>query len=324
MTLPYCRHWLSLRTMIARALLLIMLLMINGCVVGPNYVPPEPVVPDDWQNLLITHNLSDEGFVQSFGTIGSEPTLGQGKYTLTNEECPWGLSFLDDDLIKLIDLQRAQSPTLHEFRAAVDQAWHQRWVLKRGAYPHIELRSEHFQFILDQDFRSAGSRTHDNVYRADIGWEIDMFGGIQRQVEVADRNLESQVESWRNAVLFFAGEIGLFYTDLRVNEHRIELQKQNIEFYEEVVQLVQQKVEFGGTAKIDLEEAQARLEKERQSMPIQVHSLTPHCCTKINNHNFCSHWNCKLFADQGEKRVVLVVSDPSMLCCCQTHADGRL
>lgn len=238
--------------------------------VGPNYRPPTPNLPASWRSLhpfeselsAETESLDTESVVQMI-QLGSSVSGHEHAYALTAAECPWWDFFLDEDLRELIALQRSRSPRLHELRASIDQAWHQRWVLKRGFFPHFENQAG-YSTGLDG---SGGGRMHDNILLAEMGWEIDIFGGRQRSVEVLHRNLEAQVETFRNGMVFLAGEIGLFYTDFRVNEARIELQQQNIEFYEEVVHLTEQKLALGGIAEIDLDESRARLERERALLP---------------------------------------------------------
>lgn len=247
----------------------------SGCMVGPNYKAPSARVPSHWQNLQSTSPLNGDDLavddpIAEVDNIIKTISLGydvcdqQYVYTLTGQQCPWWQEFLDEDLKCLIGMQRARSPRLHELRASVDQAWHQRWVLKRGFFPHFENEARYQTAIPSS---SDDGRVHNNILRAEMGWELDLFGGRQRAVEVLHRNLEAQVETYRNGMVFLAAEIGLFYTDLRVAEARIELQKENIEFYEEVVQLTEEKLALGGIAEIDLDESRARLERERAALP---------------------------------------------------------
>lgn len=241
-----------------------------GCIVGPNYVPPTPDLPGYWQNLdndsifqtnSTHHHLSDSSSDSSvcLDCVANRPIMG--------DDCPWWPQFLDEDLRVLIATQRVRSPSLHEFRARVDQAWQQRWVAKQGFFPTVNLFTGHTQNILDSELRTATSESYTNAARADLEWELDVFGGRQRLVESANRELESEVEGWRSAVVFLTGEIGLFYSDYRVAEARISILRENIAFYENMVDIVEQKLSFGSVAEIDLDEAQARLQRERAAMP---------------------------------------------------------
>ncbi|MEM9413132.1 MAG: TolC family protein [Planctomycetota bacterium] len=229
---------------------------------GPNYVPINPVVPSSWQNQT-NETASFDAPDGTLLTVQTDESIAGTGHGLSSYDCPWWASFLDDNMLRLMELQRTKSPDLHGLRAAVDQAWQQRWVLKRGLYPRIEN-----QFGRNERGGDPfGDQDFDNILRWDFSWELDLFGGVQRSIEAADRNLESQIETWRNANVFFAGEIGLFYTDLRANEARIALQLQDIEFYQFIVQLVEKKLSLGGTSEVDLEEAKAQLERVKALLP---------------------------------------------------------
>lgn len=243
--------------------------------VGPNYQAPAPRVPTQWQSLqndLNAHpfDSTSTDAIAEVDEILQTISLGHNvcdhpyAYSLGSEQCPWWEEFLDEDLRCLIGMQRARSPRLHELRAAIDQSWHQRWVLKQGMFPNFEIQAGYQTALPSAD---NDGRLHNNVLRADLSWELDVFGAQQRAVEAAHRTIEAQVETYRNGLVFLASEIGLFYTDYRVAEARIELQQQNIAFYEEVVQLTREKLQLGGIAAIDLDEAQARLQRERAVLP---------------------------------------------------------
>lgn len=233
--------------------------------VGPNYVTPNPQTPGEWQGTQKSDfDLEVENIVRTVN-LGRDVVAHDYAYSLTNDQCPWWEHFLDEDLHCLIGMQRARSPELHELRAAVDQAWHARWVTKQGFFPSLTTSLGYESGIPENGNSSA--RLHENLIRSEMTWEIDLFGRRQREVEAAHRDLEAEVETYRNAMVFLAAEIGLFYTDYRAAEQQLNLQIQNIAFYQEVVRLTQEKLALGGVAQIDLDEAQARLTREQASIP---------------------------------------------------------
>lgn len=241
--------------------------VLSGCIVGPNYAPPTPTVPDTWRSLTSEDPLDElVGTVRVAEAFPDQLSMTSECLPLSSLECPWWQEFVDPDLVTLIGLQQAKSPTLHEVRARVNEAWHQRWVLKQGFFPQFSLSTGRSQNILDSAI-AAGSEDYQNTLRADMGWELDLFGGRQRQVEAADRNIESQVESWRGSHVFLVGEVGLYYTDYRVALERIELQKSNVTFYEEMRQTVVGKFEFGNVAEIEVKQTDARLQREKAALP---------------------------------------------------------
>ncbi|MFN3190549.1 MAG: TolC family protein [Aureliella sp.] len=242
-----------------------LLIACSGCMAGPNYQSPIPQLPSDWQSTPKSgHALEIENIVQTVN-LGRGVVAHDYAYSLSSTQCPWWEVFLDEDLRCLIGMQRARSPRLHELRAAIDQAWHNRWNSKLGFFPEITGATGYESFLSNSE--PAGTRLHSNLLSASVDWELDLFGGRQREVEAADRNVEAQVETYRNGMVFLASEIGLFYTDYRVAEARIQLQLDNIELYEQVVRVTREKLEFGGVAQVDLDEAEARLSREVAALP---------------------------------------------------------
>ena len=126
------------------------LTVLGGCIVGPNYAPPTPRVPDTWRSLASENQLDElVGTVRVSEAFPDEMSMTSECMPLTGSECPWWHEFLDDDLRNLIDIQQSRSPTLHEVRARVNEAWHQRWVLKQGFFPQVTLRTSRSQEVLD-------------------------------------------------------------------------------------------------------------------------------------------------------------------------------
>lgn len=237
----------------------------QGCMIGPTYTPVTADVPESWHKIGNVSNTEP----RSYQTVLDSQVEVHCEYEgsqISSQECPWWEVFLDEDMQRLTEVMLERSPTLHETRARVDQAWQQRWVIRNGFYPHFEFQTGHAQQVLNPNVAS-NRRDFANTLRADMGWELDVFGGRRRESEAADRNIESQVESWRLGVVFLTGEIGLYYTDYRVAEARVRLQRDNVAFYEEITNFVSDKLELGGAPKIDLDEAKARLIRERAALP---------------------------------------------------------
>ncbi|MEM8733823.1 MAG: TolC family protein, partial [Planctomycetota bacterium] len=242
-----------------------LLIACSGCMAGPNYQSPIPQLPSDWQSTPKSeHALEIENIVQTVN-LGRGIVAHDYAYSLSSTQCPWWNEFLDEDLRCLIGMQRARNPRLHELRGAIDQAWHNRWNAKLGFFPAISASSGYQSSLSSSE--PAGTRLHNNLLNASVNWELDLFGERQREVEAADRNVEVQVETYRNGMVFLASEIGLFYTDYRVAEARIHIQLDNIALYERVVQVTREKLEFGGVAQVDLDEAEARLSREVAALP---------------------------------------------------------
>jgi NodT family efflux transporter outer membrane factor (OMF) lipoprotein len=107
------------------------------------------------------------------------------------------------------------------------------------------------------------------VYSAslDAGWELDLFGGVRRSVEVATANLESVEESLRDVLVTLLAETALNYVDVRTYQSRIAAAEASLKMQEETYQLVLWRVEGGLGDELAAQQARYNLENTRSQIP---------------------------------------------------------
>jgi NodT family efflux transporter outer membrane factor (OMF) lipoprotein len=70
-------------------------------------------------------------------------------------------------------------------------------------------------------------------------WELDLFGGLARQKEAADRQLESRNAAWHDARVAVAVEVGNAYLDYRYCEAQLQTVQANSASQQESARLVE-------------------------------------------------------------------------------------
>ena len=75
--------------------------------------------------------------------------------------------------------------------------------------------------------RGLVSNTYDAGF--DAGWELDIFGGIRRNIEAADADLLASVESRRDVLVTLTAEVARNYIELRAFQQRIEIAQENLD-----------------------------------------------------------------------------------------------
>lgn len=223
-------------------------LILSACrtVVGPDYVGPNPNVPDAWSRAA-RHDL-------------------EGGPSLTG----WWKGFNDPALNTLIERARESNPTLRAALAGIAEARAQRGIARSQGLPQADVDAA---YTRRRSSETLGGPIPDNpssLYSTgfDAGWEIDLFGGIRRSVESTEAKVQAREEDYRDALVTLFAEVALNYVDYRTLEERIAVANRNIASQRDSVKLTQGRLDAGLVPKIDVTQAQTNLSLSEASVPL--------------------------------------------------------
>jgi NodT family efflux transporter outer membrane factor (OMF) lipoprotein len=116
---------------------------------------------------------------------------------------------------------------------------------------------------------SGAQSTERDLFRAglDAVWELDVFGGIRRDVEAADAETQFAIEDYRNVLVTLFAEVALNYTDLRQYQRQIDIAVQNLEAQESSADVTRRRAIGGFVSKLDLANANALVASTRSQIP---------------------------------------------------------
>src|SRR5215472_4762277 len=170
--------------------------LLAGCAVGPNYHRPAVAVPDHWPAPPSTAAV-----------IG--PATEQ-----------WWKSFEDRELNSLVTRAVEANLDLKLAAARVEEARANRGVARSGGLPQLagtvtasRQRQIAQGFVPNESGTGGGSLQtfpyETNLFSGlvDMSWEVDLFGGIRRQVQAAEADLTAQQEDRRNVLISLLGEV---------------------------------------------------------------------------------------------------------------------
>ena len=201
----------------------------DGCMVGPNYHPPAAAVPDRWAGPVPDPAAVPPGIdLAQWWTVFDDPIL----------------TSLDERAVRSnLDLKQAE--------ARIRQARAARGIAASGLGPTVDgtgavQRSRNpgrNSGWTDGETRGVVS----NSYQAgfDAGWELDIFGGIRRNIEAADADLLAAVENRRDVLVILTAEVARNYIELRAFQQRIDIARQNLATQEHSARLTRQRFEGG-------------------------------------------------------------------------------
>jgi NodT family efflux transporter outer membrane factor (OMF) lipoprotein len=112
--------------------------------------------------------------------------------------------------------------------------------------------------------------TANDLYDAgfDAGWELDLFGGVRRSVEVAEASFEASQEGLHDVMVSLLAEVALNYVEVRSFQTRLSLAEANQRAQEQTYGMVATRSQTGMTSNLDLEQARYNLEETRSQIPL--------------------------------------------------------
>ena len=242
---------------------ILVLCAITGCTVGPNYQRPDVAVSDH------------------FGAT-TRPATQHVDFAR------WWTNFNDPLLNSLIDRAVADNLDLKIAQARVREARAQRGVVAADALPSLNAnasyrrsRTSENAFNFNGEASAGGSSPKSNfgTFNApgsttdlfqtgfDASWEIDVFGGVRREVEAAEADISAQIENQRDTLVSLLAEVARNYLDLRGFQQQIEIANRNVKIQQDAAEVAQAKSRLAGGSELDVARAQAQVAATQAQIP---------------------------------------------------------
>jgi NodT family efflux transporter outer membrane factor (OMF) lipoprotein len=250
-------------------MLVLVVALLTGCTVGPNYRAPAVPLPDH------------------FGAT-TRPVTQHVDFA------QWWTTFNDPMLNSLIDRAAAGNLDLKVAAARVREARAQRGVVNAGYYPAVDTNASYrrsrtsenaFAFNGTGEPGSGGGSSGGatgNTFGAftppgattdlfqtgfDASWEIDVFGGVHREIEATEADISAQVENQRDNLISLFAEVARNYLELRGFQQQIEIAGRNVKIQQEAADVAHSKARLAGGSDLDLARAQAQVATTSAQIP---------------------------------------------------------
>ncbi|MFP6583243.1 MAG: efflux transporter outer membrane subunit [Candidatus Hydrogenedentota bacterium] len=239
--------------MIRRATSLVIVCLcisLTGCItVGPDYEPPEIIVPDAW------HEAALEG-------------LDTGDAYLAQ----WWSVFDDSVLNGLIERVESDNLSLAAAATRLDEARMLLAISRGEKVPSVDgfgtIQRTRASESVSPSLPSGVSRT-DTFYQVgvDAGWELDLWGRIRRNIESAEASYAASMEDYRDVLVSVYAEVALSYISARNLQERISLAEENVTAQRESVELTRNRYEAGLVGMLDVRQAELNLATTESLVP---------------------------------------------------------
>src|SRR5215472_15373956 len=232
--------------------LVVTILFLSGCAVGPRYKRPATPVLNEWS------------VDQARGTTTGEPAE------------QWWKSFNDPQFDMLVQQAIQANLDLQLAAARVAEARAARGVAKSELFPSVEATaaaSRNRQRVIAPP---AGPQRSGQIVPIefnnfqggfDAAWEVDVFGRIRRGLQAASADATAAAEARRAVLVAVLGELGRSYAELRGFQLRLDIANKNILIQQDTLNLTQARAKAGLATELDVVRAAAQLEATRSAVP---------------------------------------------------------
>ena len=224
-------------------------LMIGCASVGPDYVQPQPDLPDAWSQALLDEFSSGESSIQSWWSVFEDPALD-----------------------RLIQEANEGNLDLKIAVARIEEARAQYAIARGERFPDIDgsgsaawtRSSEETAPVLP-----VGLDREDSLFSlgASAAWELDFWGRIRRSVESADAAFESTLENYRDVLVVLYADTASAYVDVRSFQARIDYAGNNVTAQRETLQLTKDRMKAGLVPELDVRQAELNLAVTESTIP---------------------------------------------------------
>ncbi|MCS7034391.1 MAG: efflux transporter outer membrane subunit [Phycisphaerae bacterium] len=230
-----------------------LLLLVGGCSVGPDYRPPQPTTPASFVEApASTQPAVSDATLASWWEVFGDP----------------GLSALVDRAIRSnLDLRTAAARVIEArsvylgSRSGLFPSFD-----AVGGYRH-DRSSDNADGNSGNAMISRDPDRHDWSVGFDASWEIDLFGGVRRSIEAADADFSAAVEDHRDVLVTLLADVARNYILLRGAQRQLEIVQKNLETQLQTLELTRSRFRAGLTSDLDVARAEAQAMTTRAQIP---------------------------------------------------------
>ncbi len=224
----------------------------SGCMVGPEYHPPQPTVaPSAWEGV-------------------SEIPVVNEPYVVTAQTADltrWWRQFNDPILNELVEEAVKANLDLKIAETSLRQARALRGIALGALWPSVAA-SVSYQRLHDAA-NMPGNRTED-LYQSglDAVWELDLFGGFRRNFEAAGANVQAAIENIRDVQVSLIAEVALDYIQLRGYQQQIVIAQNNLKAQQHTADITRRLDIAGFDSALDVAEAESNVASTESQIPV--------------------------------------------------------
>ncbi len=213
-----------------RVLLLVVLIAVSGCTMGPNYTRPPVPEPEEYR--------------EEFPEAESVANI------------PWWELFGDTVLQALIDTALVHNRDLGGSVARISEARAALGIVRSQLFPRVGYAADgSYGGTLGNDGEADGS----GGAFLNASWQIDLWGRIRRANEAALQELLATEEAYRGVTISLVAGVASSYLLLLDLDNRLLISERTLEIWQQRLDVVQTRFDAGMVNEVDLNQAQIQV-----------------------------------------------------------------
>jgi NodT family efflux transporter outer membrane factor (OMF) lipoprotein len=217
-----------------------------GCVAGPNYQAPAPVMPVAWK------------VEAPFREAAPDDAADKG---------PWWQRFADPTLDELEQQAMVGSPSIDIAAARLSQARAVLAATSSALLPQIGLTTRLAQQrisanrpLTNYNARNFSTTQNDLVVSMAVNYEVDLAGRVQRSIEGVVASAQQSAADLANTRLVLSTDVATNYFNLRSLDTELDVLRRSIALQRRALELVTARHDLGATSGLDVAQQQALLD----------------------------------------------------------------
>ena len=234
-------------------LLAVIVPVVFGCSpVGPNYTKPDVAVPHQFGSLesgISTGQEPAKSYTMSWWTVLEDPML--------NSLVERAIQGNPDMRIVIARVQQARALSMRADALLLPEGGF------TGSYQRLRRSESGSSSITD------AARENDLFLAGfDASWEIDIVGGLRREIEAADADLAATEDTLRDTLVILQGEVARTYIECRGLQLRLEIARREVLTWQENVEVGEARLRAGLINELDVTRAKGELASAQARVPL--------------------------------------------------------
>ena len=224
-----------------------LLILVTGCMVGPNYQRPAIDTPQSWRF--------------------------EDKEAMDVANTAWWEQFKDPVLDDLIKTAIQENKDLKIAAVRVEQFAGLYGTTRAALFPQVgagasvsRQRTSELTGPLPLDGQANPNFSNYEIF-LNASWEIDLWGKLRRATEAARANLLGTEEARRTVILTLVSSVANSYINLCALDRQLDLTRQTAKRYKESYDIFKLRFEYGIVSEIEVSQARSQYEEALSNIP---------------------------------------------------------
>ncbi|OGP71653.1 MAG: transporter [Deltaproteobacteria bacterium RBG_13_60_28] len=231
-------------------ILLVFCLVTPACIkVGPDFTKPQATIAKDWLDAGDRRVKTESPEYRNWWKAFGDPTLDRLIETAYRENLNLRIAG-----VRVLEARAQLGVAIGEWFPQTQQAFGSLEKIRGSDHsPEAAVGRNLKYFQSEMGFRAT--------------WELDFWGKFRRAIESADASLLANIADYDNTLVSLTGDVAGSYISIRTLEKRLEIARQNVETQRESLKIATVKFQGGTTTQRDVEQAKTLLFNTEASIP---------------------------------------------------------